>query len=176
MRGPATTLLMNYMTEAKPRKLTAKQESAAQLVASGWKQIDAYRHCYDVSVTASAHSVETDSLRLFNNPAMTLRIQQLKATAEAVLAERLVWDLGRLVDEAEKNLDRARSLGQMAPANGSLELIGRVTGILGDKQQGTMAPVTQIIINLAPGVEMPAVAAPEPTVVEGESREIEDDG
>lgn len=94
-------------------------------------------------------------------------IQQAIAVRQKELAEKRAWDLDRLVDAAEQNLEGARESGQWSPAMRAVEWIGKATGLVSeDKQQGTAAPVTQIIINLAPGVEMPA------EVVEGESREL----
>jgi len=93
---------------------------------------------------------------------MTSRLNYLTA-----LAEKRAWDVDRLVDEAEENLNKARVLHQMGSANGALEFIGKATGLVDGRQhQATSTPVTQIIINLAPGVEMPS------QIVDGESREI----
>lgn len=135
--------------------LTAKQESAAQLHAAGSTQVAAYRQSYNVSPTATNHSVHVDATRLFANPAMSLRIQQLRTVDESALAERRAWTLDRLVDAAEQNLAGARESKQWGSANGAVEWIGRATGLVSDKVQPGAVAVTKIIINLAPGVEPP---------------------
>ena len=86
-----------------------------------------------------------------------VKVQQAIATRQKELAEKRAWDVERLVDEAESNLELARTGGYkgIGSANGALELIGRATGLLNDKQQPGSVPVTKIIINLAPGVEPP---------------------
>jgi len=105
----------------------------------------------------AAKTVHEAASRLDKNYKVTARILELQAATAAALAEKRLWTIDRLVEEAEQNLELSREHKQMGSANGSLELIGRVIGLLGDKhQQGVTAPVTQIVINLAPGVEMPA--------------------
>ena len=65
--------------------------------------------------------------------------------------------MDRLVEAAEVNLDGAREGKQFSSANRALELIGRLTGLVGGKQhQEPHLPITRVIINLAPGVEPPA--------------------
>ncbi len=44
----------------------------------------------------------------------------------------------------------------MGSTNGALEFIGRVTGLLNEKQQPGSVAVTKITINLAPGVSPPS--------------------
>ena len=107
-----------------------------------------------------------------------VKVQQAVAVRQQQLAEKRAWDVDRLVDEAEENLNKARLLHQMGSANGALEFIGKATGLLNDKQQTGTPPVTQIIINLAPGVEMPAEVEGQTryrevrSAVDGEYREI----
>ena len=110
----------------------------------------------------SAKTAAQQASRLLKN----VKVQQTIATRQKDLAEKRAWDVDRLVDEAEENLNKARLLHQMGSANGALEFIGKATGLLSDKHPGTSTPVTQIVINLAPGVEMPG------QIIEGESREI----
>lgn len=98
-----------------------------------------------------------------------VKVQQAVGTRQNQLAEKRAWDVERLVDEAETNLELARTGGYKGAgsANGALEFIGRVTGLLNEKQQPGSVAVTKIIINLAPGVKPP------PEVVEAtEYREI----
>ena len=75
----------------------------------------------------------------------------------------------RVKSVKEQNLDGAQESKQWGSANGAVEWIGRATGLVSDKQAQATAPVTQIVINLAPGVVMP-----ERMIIEGESRPVEE--
>ena len=86
----------------------------------------------------------------------------------------------RLVDAAEQNLDGAREGKQFGSANRALELIGRLTGLVGGKQhEEPHVPITRITINLSPGVEPPAdqivessyreLPSPSPALAEGDA-------
>ena len=136
-------------------KLTSKQAGYAQDRASGLAQSAAYRYNYDTSNMA-AKTVHEAASRLDKNYKVSARILELQAATEAALAEKRLWTTDRLVDEAETNLKAAREGKQYGSANGALEFIGRVTGLLNDKQQPGSVAVTKITINLAPGVEPPA--------------------
>ena len=60
--------------------------------------------------------------------------------------EKRQWDRERVVAEAEQNLAGAREAKQFGSANGALELIGRVTGLLNEKQQHQTVAVTKITV------------------------------
>lgn len=74
----------------------------------------------------------------------------------------------------------ARDGKQMGSANGALELIGMVTGLLNNKQQPNSVAVTKIVMILAPGVEPPPelveateyreLPRPSPELAEGDAR------
>ena len=131
-------------------------------------QSAAYRNDYGTS-NMSAKTVWEEASRLDKHPKVSARILELQAATETALAEKRLWDVERLVEEAETNLNLARSGGYKGAgsANGALEFIGRVTGLLNEKQQPGTVAVTKIVINLAPGVEPP------PQVVEAaEYREL----
>jgi len=147
-------------------KLTSKQEGYAQERASGLTQSGAYRNNYDTSNMA-AKTVHEAASRLDKNYKVSARIQQLQAATEAALAAQRLWTTDRLVEEAEVNLMAARAGKQMGSANGALEFIGRITGLLNEKQQPGSVAVTKIVINLAPGVEPPA-----DQIVESSYREL----
>ncbi len=101
----------------------------------------------------SAKTAAQQASRLLRN----VKVRQAVATRQKDLAEKRAWDIERLVDEAEVNLDGAREGKQFGSANRALELIGRLTGLVGGKQhQEPQVPITRITINLAPGVEPPA--------------------
>ena len=149
-------------------KLTSKQEHFAQLVASGSAYSEAYRQAYDVSPDASPVTAYVNSSKLTKHTKVALRIQELRQVTETALAAQRLWTTDRLVDEAEVNLDGAREGKQFSSANRALELIGRLTGLVGGKQQQEPhVPITRVIINLAPGVEPPA-----DQIVESSYREL----
>ncbi len=149
------------------RKLTAKQEHFAQLIASGTTQSDAYRQAYDVSPDASPVTAYVNSSKLAKNTKVALRVQELQAVTETALAEKRLWDVERLVDEAETNLMAAREGKQFGPANRALEFIGKVTGLLDRKLQEPQAAITRINIIMPPGAEPPA-----DQIVESSYREL----
>lgn len=139
----------------KNKILTAKQERFAQLVASGSKYSDAYYATHDVSPDTPSKSVWEQASHLVADVKVASRIQELKAVDEAALATRRGWDLDRLTEVFEVNLEGARRDKQWGSANGAGVEIGRVTGLVSDKVQPGSVAVTKIIINLAPGVEPP---------------------
>jgi len=87
----------------------------------------------------TAYSIASENLRKPD-------IQQAIAERQRQLAEKRQWDRERLVSEAESNLHLAREHKQMGSANGALELIGRVTGLLNEKQQQQSVTVTKITV------------------------------
>ncbi len=171
-------------------KLTSKQEGYAQDRASGLAQSAAYRNNYGTS-TMAAKTVHEAASRLDKNCKVTARILELRAAVEAALADKRLWTTERLVEEAETNLELARTGGYKGAgsANGALEFIGRVTGLLNEKQQAGPVAVTKITINLAPGVKPPAeiveaagyrgLPRPRPELAEGTAElqpDVEGDG
>jgi len=68
-----------------------------------------------------------------------------------VVAASHGWTLQRLINEAQTNLKLARQHKQVAPANGALAYIGRVTGLVTDEPVVDRPHVTKILIVAAPG-------------------------
>ncbi len=136
-------------------KLTRKQEGYAQDRASGLAQSAAYRNNYDTSNMA-AKTVHEAASRLDKNYKVTARVLELQVATETALAEKRLWDVDRLVEEAEANLHGAREGKQVGPANRALEFIGKVTGLLDPKHQEPQAAITRINIIMPPGAEPPA--------------------
>jgi phage terminase small subunit len=96
-------------------------------------------------------------------------IQQAIAARQKELADKRLWDMERLVQEAETNLELARTGGWrgVSAGNGALELIGRVTGILSDKPRDPQVPViTRVVVVLDRGPD----AEGRPRVVEAPYR------
>jgi len=100
----------------------------------------------------SSDTAAQQASRLLRN----VKVQQAIAARQRQLAEKRQWDRERVVAEAEENLAGAREAKQFGSANGALELIGRVTGLLDPKHQEPQAAITRINIIMPPGAEPPA--------------------
>jgi hypothetical protein len=92
----------------------------------------AYREAYNVTSDRKRTSTENAS-RLMKDSNIEQRISNLKDTVIDRIVTDTAWTKERFITEAENNLNQSRELNQMNPANTSLQLIGRVTGILEDK-------------------------------------------
>lgn len=117
-------------------KLTAKQEGFAQSVVDGMNQSDAYRAHYAVA-DSIPERIHVQASLVASTPKVAQRIAELKAATSHEIVKARAWDQTRFIDEAEQNMTQARELGQIAPANGALALIGKVTGIVAE----TTSPV-----------------------------------
>ena len=114
-------------------KLSNKRETFCQLVAlQGMNPTQAYREAYNVTSDRKRTSTENAS-RLMKDSNIEQRISNLKDTVIDRIVTDTAWTKERFITEAENNLNQSRELNQMNPANTSLQLIGRVTGILEDK-------------------------------------------
>ena len=67
---------------ARPRRLTAKQDRFAALVAQGSPLAAAYRQAYDAT-RMRARTVWNDSSALARHPGVAARVEQLRAEIEA---------------------------------------------------------------------------------------------
>ena len=123
-------------------KLSNKRETFCQLVAlQGMNPTSAYREAYNVTSDRKRTATENAS-RLMNDDDIQQRISNLKDTVIDKIVTDTAWTREKFIVEAENNLNQSRELNQMNPANQSLQLIGRVTGILEDK------PTNQINIGI----------------------------
>lgn len=133
-------------------KLTHKQERFAQLVADGCNHSEAYRQAYDVSPDCAPSTIWKRASELAADGKVAGRIAELRQAVADAVAQRRAWDQERLAEEAEINLDGARCDRKWASANGALELIGRVTGILSDKPREQLpVAITRIVIHVDRG-------------------------
>ena len=148
-------------------KLTSKQEGYAQDRAAGLTQSAAYRNNYGTSNMA-AKTVWEEASRLDKHPKVSPRIQELRQATEAALSAKRLWTTEKLVEEAEVNLIAARKGKHLGSANGALELIGRVTGLLGGKHQEPQVPITRVTIVLNHGAD----AEGNSQIVESSYREL----
>lgn len=104
-------------------KLTGKQEEFAQAIIDGASPERAYTDHYDTTGMGRI-GIATEVRRILGNPKVAAQI------ALAMVPEPGPWTQERFINEAETNMALARSTGQLAPANGALTLIGKVTGII----------------------------------------------
>ena len=113
-------------------KLTDKQMRFADAVSSGINPTAAYRDIYNMSDKRPATATEAAS-RLMKNSNVLARIEAITEAAEARIASELAWTRERYLSELQVNLDGSRNSGAWPAANGSLQMIGKVTGHLSDK-------------------------------------------
>jgi hypothetical protein len=154
--------------------LTGKQEAFAQAVASGSTQSDAYRQAYDVSLSCLPETIYENASKLAADANVSPRIQELKAQYQAAVVEQHAWTLNKLVSQAEKHMgvaleDHPRRGPNVSAANGALEIIGRVTGLLSDKpRQDQAVVITRITVVLDHGKD----AEGRERIIEGEVIEL----
>jgi hypothetical protein len=105
-----------------------------------------------IRVGYSPKTAAQQASRLLRN----VKVRQAIAVGQKELADKRRWDMERLVQEAETNLELARTGGWrgVSPANGALELIGRVTGLLSDRaREVPQVPITRVVVVLNRGVD-----------------------
>jgi len=114
---------------------SSKQEKFARLIALDNLSIsEAYKQSYDTD-NMKQDSIYQLSSRLSKQVKIRSRIDALKQAVTNELVTDLAWTKERFIKEAESNLIQSRELGQMNPANSSLQLIGKVIGIIEDNPQ-----------------------------------------
>ena len=122
--------------------LTVKQEKFSKLVAlDGLSISEAYKQSYNCE-NMKIDSIYQLSCRLSKQVKITSRIKELSEAVTGEMVANVAWTKERFLKEAESNLIQSRDLGQMNPANSSLQLIGKVTGILEEK------PTNQVNIGI----------------------------
>ena len=115
--------------------LTTKQELFSKLVAlDGLSISEAYKQSYNCE-NMKIDSIYQLSCRLSKQVKVTSRINELRDSVTSEMVANVAWTKERFIKEAETNLIQSREANQMNPANTSLQLIGKVTGILEDKPQ-----------------------------------------
>ena len=114
---------------------SGKQEKFSRLIALDNLSIsEAYKQSYNCE-NMKQDSIYQLSCRLSKQVKIRSRIEQLRESVTDKLISDLAWTKERFIKEAETNLIQSRESNQMNPANTSLQLIGKVTGILEDKPQ-----------------------------------------
>ncbi len=153
--------------------LTAKQDGFAQAVADGdLADNECYRAFYNCS-RMSPEAVSVEASRLMRVPKVALRIDALRAAVTTEIVKSRAWDQSRFIDEAETNLDLARAANQIAPANGALTLIGKVTGII-TEDKGSVDTALDVIIKVAAALSEASLRAQAGPAIEGVYEVIDD--
>ena len=141
------------------QELTPKQE----------RFVDEYLIDLNATRAAIRAGYSPDTARSIASENLTKpNIQAAVALRQRQLAKKRAWDLERVVEEAETNLQGSRTSKQWGSANGALEYIGRATGLVTDKpinpQQVHITRVTVVLSDVD--------AEGQPHVVESTSREL----
>ena len=131
--------------------LTSKQEAFCQAIVDGLNQSDAYRTAYDAS-NMKPNVIHQKAYEVMNHGDVAVRIASLRQAVTDKLTTKRIWDAERFIEESETNLRLGRFLGQVAPANGALQLIGRTAGLLDSQPQAAMQ-ITKVTVVLNPGTE-----------------------
>ena len=145
-------------------KLTDKQCRFADAVAAGSNPTIAYRDIYNVKSDRLATANEASS-RLMRNSKVKARIEAITEAAEARIASEIAWTKERYIKELEVNLDGSRNAGAWPAANGSLQMLGKVTGHLSDKVtvESSLEATVNVIHKLPDAVleQLAAMSGPE---------------
>ena len=109
-------------------KLTAKQETFSKLVSlDGLIPSEAYRKAYDTN-PINQSSIHEQASKLMSNNKVATRINELKATIENEILEKVVWDKTKIIEELSINVELGRETKQLASSNQALKLIGSAVG------------------------------------------------
>ena len=130
--------------------LTSKQEAYKNARLAGNDPSLAYKLVYDAH-NMSDHSIAKEAYELDVHPAIAPLIKAGRERIEAQLAERIVWDRSKLVDEFATNATLAREAKQFGPSNRALELIGKTEGLLDEKRQDERPTITKVVVVLNDG-------------------------
>jgi len=124
-------------------------EKFAVAIFDGLNQSDAYRVGYNTK-NMKSQTIWNESSKLMNHPRVIARIAELKEAVEVALVEQNVWDRLKFIDECETNLRMGRYLGQIAPANGALQMIGKSNGLLAESPRELDIRITKVTVVLPP--------------------------
>ena len=124
------------------QRLTAKQASFAEHLASGVPQSEAYRRAYPDATPATVYSQAGRLARLPHIAQEIERIQQPEQQQQA-------WNRERLVRELWELRQAARLKQQYGSAVRSLELIGKACGLLVARQEIAATVRSEAIVSLS---------------------------
>ena len=123
------------------QRLTARQASFVEHMASGVPQSEAYRRAYPDATAATAYS---QSHRLSRLPHIAQEIERIQQPEQ----QNQAWDRARLVRELWE-LSQAARLKHPGTAVRCLELIGKACGLLIDRQEIAASVRTEAIVSLS---------------------------
>jgi hypothetical protein len=120
--------MVDFMDEKKPskskkKKLTPKQEKFARNVASGMKQVDAYRDAYDTKTT-NKNTQRVKALHETRKDNVAAMIQELKARAE----QGVVWTRQMAAEALLEAADIARRQNHSQGMTGALKELNAMYG------------------------------------------------
>ena len=123
------------------QRLTARQASFVEHMASGVHQSEAYRRAYPDATAATAYS---QSHRLSRLPHIAQEIERIKRPEQ----QQQAWDRARLVRELWE-LSQSSRLKHPGTSVRCLELIGKACGLLVDRQEITASIRSEAIVSLS---------------------------
>ena len=146
------------------RDLTRQQRLFCDGISQGLPRIEAYYAAYPNSKkNPNRATADNNAYHLANVPKIAARLAEIQAASIALAGASSAWTVDRLVSEATTNLDLARSGGprSVSAANGSLELIARVAGLLSSDHSSTTQAITRVtvVLNREPAGEPDVVEA-----------------
>ena len=109
--------------KSKKKKLTPKQEKFARLVASGMKQVDAYRDAYDTQTT-NKNTQRVKALHETRKDNVAAMIADLKARAE----QGVVWTREMAMTALLDTYKLARDQNHAQGATGALKELNAMYG------------------------------------------------
>ena len=124
--------------------LTPKQQTFADGILAGLNQTEAYKAAYDVSPDCLPSTVHNAAYALTQNA-------EIAASIEAARDTRRGWTLARVVEEGERNLAGSREANQWASANGALQFLGKITGVVTERPVTESVSITRVTIVLDSG-------------------------
>ena len=130
------------------KKLTPKREAFSLAIVDNANPTGAYKRAGYSHENMLPATIANNAYKLMQNNDIAARIQELQNAVTAAFTEKRAWDQVRFIDEAEKNLNQSSQLGQMAPANGALQLIGRTAGLLESQPQAPVQ-ITKVTVVLS---------------------------
>jgi hypothetical protein len=123
------------------QRLTAKQASFVEHMASGVPQSEAYRRAYPDATAATAYS---QSHRLSRLPHIAQEIERIQRPEQ----QNQAWDRARLVRELWE-LSQASRLKHPAVAVRCIELIAKSCGLLIERSEAIVSLRTESIVSLS---------------------------
>ena len=111
-----------------PKKLTDKQQNFARAIAKGHSYADAYREAYDCE-RMSPRSIQVESWKLAQNPAVTLMVERLRQAIDAGTVASTVGDRERILRRLRVLLDDPQGTQAEQISLKAAHLLGQTLGL-----------------------------------------------